>query len=104
MIFETKEKDLIVRVDRILEVEKDSNLIFDPDDKTKKKKIFLLGIITKDSQRNLRYENEEKRDSDYENLKSLILAKDKLSERIKALCDVMKNNKIEPGQFVDEKN
>jgi hypothetical protein len=87
MIFETKEKDLILKVDRILEVEKKTEEGVEniEDGKVKRIKIHTLKILTLDTQRSISYKTKEDRDSDYENLKGVINNFNKLEEKINEL-------------------
>ncbi len=70
MIFETTNKDLILIVSRILEVEKIDN--FNTNKPVSGKRLYCLGILTIDNLKKIYYDNLEKRDEDYNKIKDLL--------------------------------
>jgi len=94
MIFETTKKDLMIRGERILEIEKRTEKKIEKTDYTKK--IInhpSLYIMTLDTQRTIVYENEKERDKDYENVKLVIELSDKITQSLNSLNNVLEDEK-----------
>lgn len=90
MIFETKQQDLIIKIDRILEVEKGWEDIGikkennDPYSSNMSQKPSLR-ILSIDTQRIIKYNEIKDRDEDYNNLKKLLNDFDILNLKMKEL-------------------
>lgn len=94
MIFETTKKDLMIRGERILEIEKRTEKKIEKTDYTKKIINYSsLYIMTLDTQRTIVYENEKERDKDYENVKLVIELSDKITQSLNSLNNVLEDEK-----------
>lgn len=84
MIFETKKKDLMVRMERILEVVKEMH-------KEGRDSVYLLAILTMDSSRVISYDSADDRDEDDEVLVSSMDLEVKIKSAITELDKLLKS-------------